>query len=80
MFTLYDYEAKNYWNLCYNINQSNWITFYSWIPLLSENIGNCLITTPIYVLRDDGFNKLYKHGYSNRIPGDTPLPTYWYDE
>lgn len=80
MFTLYDSEAKNYWNLCYNINQSNWITFYSWIPLLSENIGNCLITTPIYVLRDKCFNKLYKHGYSNRIPGDTPLPTYWYDE
>ena len=75
MFTLYDSTNDNYWNLCYNINQENWVTFYSWLPLLSENIGNCLITTDALNLAN---NKLWKHGFSNRIPTDNPKPTRWY--
>ena len=43
MFTFYDnlygFEEK-VWNLCWNENLEQWITFYSWIPSYSENIYN----------------------------------------
>ena len=43
MFTFYDnlygFEEK-VWNLCYNENLQQWITFYSWVPSYSENIYN----------------------------------------
>lgn len=77
MFTLYDVDKENYWNLCYNINQQVWITFYSWIPILSENIGDCFITTPF---DSDKANHLYKHGFSSRVPSESPQPCFWYDE
>ena len=43
MFTFYDnlygFEEK-VWNLCWNENLEQWITFYSWVPSYSENIYN----------------------------------------
>lgn len=43
MFTFYDnlygFEEK-VWNLCFNENVNQWVTFYSWIPSYSENIYN----------------------------------------
>ena len=43
MFTFYDnlhgFEEK-VWNVCYNENLKQWITFYSWVPSYSENIYN----------------------------------------
>ena len=43
MFTFYDnlygFEEKA-WNLCWNEDLQQWITFYSWIPSYSENIYN----------------------------------------
>lgn len=74
MFTMYD--GTNCWNLCYNINQQAWITFYSWIPIISQNIGDCFISIPYG--KDNYY--LYKHGYSSRVPSELPKPTCWYDE
>lgn len=43
MFTFYDdlygFNEK-LWNICYNENLQQWITFYSWVPSYSENIYN----------------------------------------
>ena len=38
MFTFYKDDKK--WKICYNERSGMWITRYSWIPLLSENINN----------------------------------------
>lgn len=71
MFTLYC--DKTQWNLCFNEYTGLWSTFYSWIPLLSENINNVMFsfnkdeiknTTPEF--------KLYKHNIGSK-------PTFWYD-
>lgn len=49
MFTFYDTLSTNkynvtleekVWHLCYNELLKKWITFYSWVPLLSSNIYN----------------------------------------
>lgn len=43
MFTFYDNLygfTERVWNLCYNIVQSRFVTFYSWVPSYSENIYN----------------------------------------
>jgi hypothetical protein len=43
MFTFYDTlenEQEKVWNLCYNENMRQFITFYSWVPSYSENIYN----------------------------------------
>ena len=55
IFTLYDdYESKpNYWNLCWNINEEAFKTFYSWIPYDSQNIGNNLVSVPLPILLKD---------------------------
>jgi hypothetical protein len=43
MFTFYDnlygFEEK-VWNICFNEDLKEWVTFYSWIPSYSENIYN----------------------------------------
>jgi len=43
MFTYYDnlegLEEKA-WNLCYNESLDMFVTFYSWIPSMMENINN----------------------------------------
>ena len=43
MFTFYD-DLKGLnevaWNICWNETMNKWITFYSWIPSISENIYN----------------------------------------
>lgn len=38
MFTFYNDDKI--WNICYNEVRSMWVTRYSWVPLLSENINN----------------------------------------
>lgn len=43
MFTFYDNlenAQERVWNLCYNENMDQFITFYSWVPSYSENIYN----------------------------------------
>lgn len=43
MFTFYD-DLENVqervWNLCYNENMEQFVTFYSWVPSYSDNIYN----------------------------------------
>lgn len=91
MFTLYnitnDYKETpdKLWNICWNINQNNWITYYSWIPIDSSNIGNSYLS--INLLDYITYNKetkipyLWKHGQSNRIITTEQIrPTYWYGE
>ena len=36
----YKWEKKEYWNLCFNEVTNQFITFYSWMPVLSCNIDN----------------------------------------
>lgn len=36
----YKWEKKEYWNLCFNEITNQFITFYSWMPVLSCNIDN----------------------------------------
>ena len=40
MFTFYNYDRNEEWNLCYNERLGKWITRYSWTPIYSENINN----------------------------------------
>ena len=43
MFTFYDNlnsVHEKVWNLCWNENFEEFITFYSWLPSYSENIDN----------------------------------------
>lgn len=43
MFTFYDdleNVQEHVWNLCYNENMKQFVTFYSWIPSHSDNIYN----------------------------------------
>lgn len=43
MFTFYDDledSQEKVWNLCYNENMQQFVTFYSWVPSYSENIYN----------------------------------------
>lgn len=40
MFTFYNYDKNEEWNLCYNERLGKWITRYSWTPIYSENINN----------------------------------------
>lgn len=40
MFTFYNYDLNEEWNLCYNERLGKWITRYSWTPIHSENINN----------------------------------------
>lgn len=89
MFTIYNYEDDLLWNLCYNENLQNWVTFYSWIPVQSGNIGNNFITfnsEACYSIskfggQDSYLNpiRFYKHGHSQKVPTiDRILPTNWY--
>ena len=47
MFTFYN-STTGYdevaWNLCFNESQSNFVTFYSWLPSFSESIDNMFFT------------------------------------
>ena len=43
MFTFYDdlnTTSEKVWNLCYNLLQQRFTTFYSWVPSFMENINN----------------------------------------
>lgn len=47
LFTFYDNTdcfQEKVWNLCYNEKLSKWITFYSWVPSISNNIYNTFFT------------------------------------
>lgn len=47
LFTFYD-DLNNIeeeaWNLCYNEIMQKFVTFYSWMPVMSENINNTFFT------------------------------------
>lgn len=83
MFTFYKNDKK--WNICYNERSGMWITKYSWIPLLSENINNIFYS---YNLENailerkypkSGKFKLYLHGRSGES-NYLIKPTNWYDK
>jgi hypothetical protein len=40
MFTFYNDDKEEVWNLCFNERLDKWVTRYSWTPLCSENINN----------------------------------------
>ena len=40
MFTFYNDDEDEEWNVCYNERLDKWATRYSWIPLYSENVNN----------------------------------------
>lgn len=63
IFTFYDStrdDEELAWSLCYNELQKNFITFYSWIPMASENVSNVWFTFN----RETG-KKLALPGYTN---------------
>ena len=81
IFTLYDVNSDNLWNICWNINEECWRTFYSWIPLDSQNIGNNLISLKLNLPEQEPNYYLWKHGHSQSIfTADYIYPTNWYGE
>ena len=40
MFTFYNDDKEEVWNICFNERLDKWVTRYSWVPLCSENINN----------------------------------------
>ena len=42
MFTFYNHNKS--WNLCYNERLSKWVTRYSWLPIMSDNIQNQFVS------------------------------------
>ena len=58
IFTLYDKDTKyehkneNIWSLCWNINEECWRTFYSWIPVDAQNIGNNFISVNLFTNKE----------------------------
>lgn len=63
MFTFYNYDKNEEWNLCYNERLGKWITRYSWIPLYSENINN------VYFSFDKHRSEILSH--IDNLSGDT---------
>ena len=79
LFTGYNKSEQIFWNLCYNINSAYFQTFYSWIPSISENIGNNFISVNLLDKTDKKW--FWKHGESDRVPSNIPIkPTFWYGE
>lgn len=70
MFTIYDTNSTS-WNICYNELLQRWITFYSWVPLVSCNINNIMYTFDAQNTGES--NWLYKHNVGAQ-------PCYWYGE
>ena len=86
MFTFYKNDKKGNnkkWNICYNERSGMWITRYSWIPLLSENINNIFYSYDLEsaILErkypKSGKFKLYLHGRSGES-NYLIKPTNWY--
>ena len=72
MFTLYC--EKTQWNLCFNEYTGLWSTFYSWIPLLSENINNVMFSFNKEAINNDTPSfSIFKHNVGCK-------PTFWYNE
>lgn len=61
MFTFYNSEQDETWNLCFNERVNKWITRYSWTPLYSANIDN------IFYSLDQKRARLYSLVYKNKI-------------
>lgn len=88
MFTFYDYtdDQVKPWNLCYNEYTQKFTTFYSWIPSVSENIGNTFLTFDNNTTRRNIALEasaqpfLYKHGTNHLTGAGKIKPCYWYDE
>ena len=74
------------WNICYNEKLGKWSSFYSWIPLLSENINGSFVSFDKELARDIILNNstnstmyLYKHGTLELGPWQERVtPTFWY--
>lgn len=60
MFTFYNKDTDEEWNLCYNERMDKWITRYSWTPLFSENINN------IFYSMDKKRAEVLSHIYYNK--------------
>ena len=60
MFTFYNFDGGDTWNICYNERMNKWITRYSWTPLYSENINN------IFYSFDQDRAKILAHVYDNK--------------
>ena len=71
MFTCYKKNDNNtiLWNICYNEYIDKFITFYSWIPLISENINTDFFSFNYEKNRN---SKLWLH--------NNGFPTHWYGE
>lgn len=67
IFTLYDDNKSNYWNLCWNINEEAFKTFYSWLPYDSQNIGNNLVSIPLHILLDNEHKHYLEEGGSSTV-------------
>jgi hypothetical protein len=80
MFT-FNNEGKK-WNLCYNEKLNKFITFYSWLPVYSENINNIFFS---FKLKDEDeptdstLTYLWKHGQAGNY-NEIIKPTKWYDK
>ena len=59
MFTFYNDNENEEWNICYNERLDKWATRYSWIPLYSENVNN------IYYSLDKKRAKILAYIYNN---------------
>lgn len=72
IFTLYDTNEiephkSTYWNLCWNINEEAFKTFYSWLPYDSQNIGNNLVSVPLPILLGDEHKHYLEEGGSSTV-------------
>lgn len=78
MFTFYNDDKV--WNLCYNEKLEKFITFYSWTPVLSENINNIFFSFDLNDIKSsialkenvESINKLelYNNGYNKNLVFD----------
>ena len=72
MFTFYNRDKI--WNICYNEIRQNWITRYSWTPLLSENVNNSFFSFDL--LRTRVFS-IINNNLRNREDSELVTDTQW---
>jgi hypothetical protein len=89
IFTFYNGDGKQ-WSLCWNETMSEFMTFYSWCPVFSENIDNIYFTFDRNGYSNEALPAedkdryipyLWKHGQAGVYEGQEPiLPTHWYNK
>lgn len=79
------WEESGRWSICYNEDLDIFTTFYDWIPLMSANVDNTMVSfdKDADVSKngsDEDGRRLWKHGFTSLF-GDTGgiKPTNWYD-